>query len=141
MEAQQQVSVPSQVTVKVQKVPRTQQQVVNHRVGFRETSGGKFRRGIIYYEYNRQTKTIKYGASIFNTDAKKPDHYDSAGHHKTAKERFEQSPVTVENFADNTTLPDFNKRLRQLLFRYGCRNSPSRSLSNSGTSSPTVSQV
>lgn len=134
----------AQQQIQIKKVPRVQQQVVTHRVGFRETSGGKFRRGIIYYEYNRQTKTIKYGASIFQTSAKKPEHYDSAGHHKTARERFEQHPVTVENFADNTTLPDFNQRLRNLLFRYGCKNSPSRSLSGScgsASGSPVSSQV
>lgn len=126
------------LTVQV-KIPRVQQQVVTHRVGFRETSGGKFRRGIIYYEYNRQTKTIKYGASIFQTDARRPDHYDSAGHHKTAKTRFEEQPVTVENFVDNTTLPDFNQRLRNLLFKYGCKNSPSRSCYVSNPSSPSPS--
>ncbi len=122
MEATQTAPV-TQVQVQVQvKVPQLDQVVVSRQLGFREVAGGKFRRGIIYYEYNRQTKTLKYGASIFQTTSKHPEHYDSAGHHRTAKNRLEQHPVVVENFPDNTTLVDFQFRLRKLLFTHGCRS-------------------
>lgn len=111
----------AQVQVQM-KVPQFDQIVVSRQLGFREISGGKFRRGIIYYEYNRQTKTLKYGASIFKTTSKHQEHYDSIGHHHTAKNRLEQYPVIVENFSDNTTLIDFQSRLRKLLFTHGCRS-------------------
>jgi len=121
MEAIAQTQAQAQATTQ-QKVPEIQKQVVTRILGFKETANGKRRIGTIYYEYNRQTKTIKYGASIFRTDAKKPEHFVRADHIQTATNRFNKHPITVTNFPDNTTLQDFNQRIRELLFRYGCRS-------------------
>ncbi|AYV77364.1 MAG: hypothetical protein Barrevirus44_2 [Barrevirus sp.] len=129
MEAQGQAQAQGQIQIQVKAEPQKLQEIVCRTLGFRETSGdkndangGKYRRGIIYYKYNRLTHVLEYGASIFQTSLAKGQKYDSAGHHKTAKGRLEKHPVIVYDFADDKTLPDFNMRLRQLLFKYGCRS-------------------
>lgn len=114
----------TQDQAKAQRKPISQQPIVKRMVGFKEIHGNTRRVGTIMYEYNRETRTLRYGASIFRTSADKPEPFVRANHLKTAANRFEKHPVIVENFADDSTLRDFNERLRQLLFKYRCRSFP-----------------
>ena len=125
MEAISQVQTQTQTQTQPNRKPISQQPIVKRMVGFKEVQGDSRRIGTIMYEYNRETRTLRYGASIFRTSASKPEHFDGETrkkHLKTALSRFEKHPVIVENFSDDSTLQDFHGRVRQLLFTHRCRS-------------------
>ena len=126
-------AVAAQVTDVQVKIPQSQRPIVTRCLGFREKAGGKLRIGTIYYEYNRATKTIRYGASIFRNDTDTAAGFNRDQHVVTAQGRFKKHPVVVENFSDNTTLKDFNYRLRQLLFQHGCRSKGTSDTDSTGS--------
>ena len=100
-----------------------------------ETSTQKnvIRKVTIVYEYNLETHTLRYGASIFKTTLKNPEHFDRSNHLTTALRRFEKKPVVIEGFADEPGISGGDKeqrkaarnkfqfRIRKQLFKHGCR--------------------
>jgi hypothetical protein len=122
-------AIQEQAQAQAEQKPRRQSvtmvPIVKRMVGFKEVHGEHRRVGTIVYEYNRVTHTLRYGASIFRTSADKPETFIRANHLETATKRFNEHPVIVENFQDNTTLRDFHDRIRQLLFTHKCRSWPS----------------
>lgn len=73
----------------------------------------------ISYEYDRNKKTIKYGASIYRQDEKDTDTFSKKGHLQTAIGRMERRPVIVEAIDDTGNLVQFNKMIRRLVTKYG----------------------
>lgn len=74
----------------------------------------------IVYEYNRETKILKYGAAIFKEEPDTPKNFFvKKDHRKTAISRLHKKPVTILNFQDNKTISDFNSRVRKLLIIHG----------------------
>ena len=136
-----------QTQVQVQYKPKRQtveqQPIVKRMVGFTEVHGDNKRIGTIMYEYNRVTKTLRYGASIFRTSATKPEHFDGEfrkKHLTTATRRFEKHPVIVENFSDDGTIQDFHNQVRKQLFTHKCRSGTSGSGKTSTSNSHDDSQ-
>jgi len=67
----------------------------------------------IVYTHNEETRTITYGATIFNPYPEKhPCLWNRKDHLATAIGRFQKSPVIVENFQPQGR---FRKELRKLL--------------------------
>ena len=77
---------------------------------------GRFNMGakipVVYYEYDRDTRILKYGAAMFTVD-KKDEKLNRDALVSTAKARFEKRPVIVENFDDDKSLQEFHERLKQ----------------------------
>jgi hypothetical protein len=98
---------------------------VTRTVHFKELHTKVKRYVTIHYNYNRLTKTLKYGGVIFKiTDNTK---YDRLGHIETAKKRYETRPITITNFTDDKDIKWFHQCLRKQLYFYGVQ-SPKGSL-------------
>ena len=107
------------------RVGKPKKQIVQNLFRYHERTkrtGELTRTFTIQYEYNRDTKTLKYGAAIFRPDAK-VDRLDGSAHNQTAKRRFEKKPVVVENVEDTGTLKDFQYKIRNLIHTYGVSSS------------------
>lgn len=103
-------------------VKKEMKPVVSRTVTVKETSG-KFKRNIlIKYEYNRDNKTLKYGAVISKMSLDNSVKYDRESHLKTAEKRFEKQPVTLENFTDEGSNRMFNEKIRAQLHKYGVKS-------------------
>ena len=96
--------------------------VITRCINIKEAHGNMKRTITIKYEYDRVNKVLKYGAAVHKSPVDKPEPYDRVGHHKTAEKRFETSPVTVKNFADDGQQNLFNKNLRKQLFKHGVKS-------------------
>lgn len=72
----------------------------------------------VKYEYDRDSKTLRYGATIFRREHPK-DNFTKKDHRQTAIDRFTKRPVVLSNFEDNEkTIPDFHKKIRKQLFEH-----------------------
>lgn len=88
-----------------------------------------FRIIAICYEYNRKSKTLKYGASIFY-ETKKPEEKFRNFNLKsirsnirtTAQTRFEKNPVVINNISDDQNLNVFHLKIRNLLHKNSVKN-------------------
>ncbi|QKF94620.1 hypothetical protein QKU48_gp1162 [Fadolivirus algeromassiliense] len=89
----------------------------------RKTKAGVNRVAVLYYQFDRMTGTLTYGATVFKPDTPRQK-FDFANHAVTAKKRFTEHPVVVTGVKDDKTLCDFNHYLRGLLFTHGCRAKP-----------------
>jgi len=87
----------------------------------REVHGGKLRRVTIRYRYDRKYKQLTYAGVIFCTNVKHPEKYNQLTHTQTAESRFKSHPIVIDNFEDKGSLGDFNRNVRQQLFKHGCR--------------------
>lgn len=87
----------------------------------RKTNGGTRRSVVIYYELNRTTNTLTYGATVFKPENPK-QRFNYASHAETAKKRFNDHPIVLSGVKDDNSLGDFNKYVRKFLFTYGCRS-------------------
>ncbi len=100
---------------------KTPRQVVSRMFRVRETSGKGMHRTItIQYEYDRQNKVLKYGASVFKRE-QLGERFDKEGNFNTARARFQRHPVVINNFEDNGTLKDFHSSVRKQLYKHGVR--------------------
>jgi len=68
----------------------------------------------VYYEYDRETKTLTYGCSVFKK-SKPSDSFNHKAHNTTALGRFKVRPVVLTNVEDNGTLDEFHTKLRELI--------------------------
>lgn len=68
----------------------------------------------VYYEYNRETKTLTYGCSVFRK-SKPSDSFNHKAHNATARGRFTVRPMTLNDVEDNGTLEEFHAKLRDLI--------------------------
>jgi hypothetical protein len=112
------------------------EQTVNHR-----------RNIVIVYEYNRETKMLKYAQTVYHLDMEKlqnerklireengrrmqmeldplpenvPAHrYNKQSHYEAAMKRLEDHPVTVENFMDDKDFGAFRQAVRKLTYTHG----------------------
>lgn len=111
---------------KKQRPGKERKPIVSQSVVFynRKTKTGQLRTGkrrheVIYYEFDRVNKTLKYGAVVFRPkDATVP--FDADGHRKTAVDRFTKNPVVLTGISDDETLKEFNQKLRKMIFKHGC---------------------
>lgn len=78
----------------------------------------------IYYEYDRQTKRLKYGATIFKKDANTTKEvFNKKEHNKTALNRCQKKPIIIDNFEDvNGNLKNFEDKIRKMLYQYGVKS-------------------
>ena len=105
-----------QTTVSSNPTPRV---VVERIVHFVEVNKTAFTRHItICYTYNRQTKTLTYGASIFRKPTECKQSFNRRAHNATARTRMTVRPVVIENFSDEGTVSEFNQRVRKLLMKH-----------------------
>lgn len=111
------------VSTQVQKQPKD---VVTRTVAVRDrkTKIGVKRVAVLHYQFNRETKTLTYGATLFKPESSRQK-FDFAGHAQTAEKRFNKYPVVVTDVKDDGSLGDFNKYLRSLLFKHGCHSKAS----------------
>jgi hypothetical protein len=86
-----------------------------------EQSTNYKRKILIKYQYNRDEHVLTYAATIFRVDLKCRDKYDLNNHKKTLEARFEKSPVVVQNFMDDKDLKDFHNKVREQLYKTGCK--------------------
>ncbi len=100
---------------------KTPRQVVSRMFRVHETSGKGMHRTItIQYEYDRQNKVLKYGASVFKRE-QPGEKFNKVGNLDTARVRFQKHPVVVNNFEDDGTLKDFHHSVRKQLYKHGVR--------------------
>lgn len=119
-----------QVSMRIQP----QKSVVNRVCYFEEDNASKHRNITVNYEYDRVTKTLKYGASIYCTKLDGARHFSKQAHRETARGRLVKCPVVVTGFEDNGNLDDFNKNIRPLLYRHGVTSKRSgQTTSNAST--------
>lgn len=89
----------------------------------------------IAYEYNRETRQLKYGATIWRrhtttSDTASQDSSVSCKqkafvkkcHLDTAKARLKVRPVIVNDVEDDETTEDLHYKIRQLVREHGCRS-------------------
>ena len=80
---------------------------------------GKNRIITFCYLYNKETKMLKYGATIFKKEKPK-DCFCKKTHRKTALDRFEKYPVIVDTSQMNLFEKDmWRTNVRKLLFENG----------------------
>lgn len=99
-------------------INKPRKEVIQRTINYYEIQGNKKRIITVAYKYNRITKQLTYGATVFRTDLKNPETYNSEAHQRTATQRFTKKPVIIENFTDESTLNDFHKKIRKQLFTY-----------------------
>lgn len=125
-QTEQQTTQTTQTGQTTEQTTQTMQKPVKptvSRVFHRNEQGGGLRRRVtVKYEYNRETQTLKYGASIWKSPLKSKEKFVSQEHLKTVEKRFEEHPVVIENFADDAKLYDFHQKIRKQLFTHGCRS-------------------
>ena len=86
----------------------------------RKTRMGAKRVVVIQYQLDRTTGVLTYGATIFNPDTP-TQKFDFAAHAETARARFTTHPVVVTGVKDDLSLGEFNRFIRSLLYKNGCR--------------------
>lgn len=88
-------------------------------------SQGLSKRVTVFYEYNRDTKELKYGAVITPKSKHGTKKLSIEELEKSAKKRFERDPVVKHGFKDNTTsINEFEDTIRKLLITNGCKAHP-----------------
>ncbi len=94
--------------------------IVNRTFRCYETRGGTPRIVTVTYEYNRDKKLLKYGASIYKQEGKKTERpFSKFGHRSTALGRLARRPVIVESINDSGNITEFNKMIRKLVSKNG----------------------
>ena len=68
----------------------------------------------VNYEYDRPTKTLKYGASVFRPKVPQ-DVFTKKGHRETAEARRIKCPVVLEEFDDGASINDLHFKIREMI--------------------------
>lgn len=106
---------------------KERKQVVTKVFRRRENSGLRQRIITIKYEYNRETKTIKYAAAVWCVPLKTKERYNKKAHLETVESRFEKKPIVIYGFEDyGSSGTKFHDNIRKLMFTNGCCYSDKR---------------
>ena len=85
----------------------------------------------VVFNYDRSTRELRYGASIFRADddesrKKLRQRATRKSHRMTALGRLNKNPVVVHDFQDTEKIDQFNDKVRKLLLTHGvCDHSKS----------------
>ena len=116
-------------SVQVEQVQQVQQKpvlpVVTRVFRRKETGGGLRRVVTIKYQYDRTQQKLTYAGSVWKSPVNCKEKYVANEHLKTVEKRFQDHPVVLENFTDESKLFDFHQKVRKQLFKHGCRASVS----------------
>lgn len=87
------------------------------RYSRRNERSGVLRTVTVAYEYNRETYTLKYGASVFKNDEKNPvfTHIHRKQCNHTASERLNKVPVIHQNVTDDGTISEFYQKIQNFI--------------------------
>lgn len=76
----------------------------------------------VYYNYNRDTKTLNLGSCFFRKekDSEMFTRRVRRNNTHTAQERFRKHPITFTNVVDDAdNLEEFHKKIRDMIFEHG----------------------
>lgn len=82
---------------------------------------------VVAYNYNRETKELKYGATIYREDDPKSDEttkhesrpFSREGHRARAEKRLERHPIIINGFEDKGMMEEFDYELRKCIRKNG----------------------
>ena len=95
-----------------------------------EENNGDIKRIVtIAYEYNRSTKVLKYGASMYKQTKDEKDIFIKKNQRHTAYQRLDKCPVQLHEFEDDGSLHNFHMAIRKMLYKYGAKGDRVKELS------------
>lgn len=84
------------------------------------TKSGLERILTVCYDYDREGKTLKYGACMFRREEPGTS-FRKKAHLETAEARLRKTPVVIANFEDAGNINEFHDKIRKQIFREGVK--------------------